>query len=196
MTTLDTSPARPRHRRELILEAAIDLFRERGFEAASIDDIGAAAGITGPGVYRHFTGKQAILDAAVAWGAEEILVNSERILDQRHSPTETVDLLVAALVDAVLDKPGLVTVMLRERRNLSDDGRRAWDGAVASYQDEWIPVLRELRPGLDDVDARALVWIGLGMVLAAAQYREGPDRERLGELLRTMIAGALLAPEE
>ena len=49
-------------RRELLLEAAAELFAARGFHAVGIDDIGAAAGITGPGVYRHFAGKQALLE--------------------------------------------------------------------------------------------------------------------------------------
>ncbi len=48
-------------RRKLLLEAAADLFARQGFHAVGIDDIGAAAGVSGPAVYRHFQNKDAIL---------------------------------------------------------------------------------------------------------------------------------------
>src|ERR1700742_2300084 len=61
-------------RRAAILEAASDLFRERGFRATSLDDIGAAAGVSGPAIYRYFKSKHELLavlieDAATAWRA-------------------------------------------------------------------------------------------------------------------------------
>jgi AcrR family transcriptional regulator len=47
-------------RRALILEAAGRLFGERGYEAARLDEIAAAAGVTKPIVYRHFDSKRAL----------------------------------------------------------------------------------------------------------------------------------------
>ena len=58
-----TSSTAARPRREQLLQCAADLFSARGYHAVGIDDIGAAAGISGPGVYRHFPGKQALLAA-------------------------------------------------------------------------------------------------------------------------------------
>lgn len=179
-------------RRELILRSAIELFRTHGYGATGIDEIGAAAGITGPGIYRHFASKQDILDEAVAWGSGEVLTHSTRILEERHTPEETLRLLTRSLVDDVLDQPEIVTVLLRERRHLSPKGRKAWDQALRDYQAEWIQVLRDLRPDLDTADARAAVWMALGMALAAAQYEPRLSRSRLGEMLEQMIIGALL----
>ena len=50
-------------RRERILASAISLFEENGFHGAGIDDIAAAAGVTGPAIYRHFKNKDAVLVA-------------------------------------------------------------------------------------------------------------------------------------
>ena len=50
-------------RRQDLLAASATLFAERGFAGVSIDDIGAAAGVSGPAVYRHFPSKQAVLGA-------------------------------------------------------------------------------------------------------------------------------------
>ena len=48
-------------RREEILDAAAGLFADRGYHGVSIDDIGAAVGMSGPGIYRHFASKEDIL---------------------------------------------------------------------------------------------------------------------------------------
>src|SRR6476659_8293693 len=59
-------------RREQILQAAAQLFAERGSRAVGVDDVGAAVGVTGPAIYRHFASKDAML-------AEMLLRSSERL---------------------------------------------------------------------------------------------------------------------
>ena len=53
--------------RDTVLEAAVDLFAERGFAATSINDIERAAGLSvgSGGTYRHFSSKVAMLEAAI-----------------------------------------------------------------------------------------------------------------------------------
>ncbi len=125
--TADTSPTR----RELILESAIRLFRTNGYDATGIDEIGAAAGITGPGVYRHFSSKQEILDEAVIHGISHVLQHADAILEGELPAREALDALVAGIVEDVLDRPDQVTVLLRERRHLSANGKRAWTRAAS-----------------------------------------------------------------
>ena len=48
-------------RRQALLTAAASLFAVNGFNRVSLEDLGAAAGVSGPAVYRHFPGKQAVL---------------------------------------------------------------------------------------------------------------------------------------
>src|SRR5262249_5718752 len=57
-------PAGAPSRREAVLAGATRLFRQRGYHAVSMDDIGAAVGIAGPSVYRHFASKADLLCAA------------------------------------------------------------------------------------------------------------------------------------
>ncbi|MGA2165333.1 MAG: TetR/AcrR family transcriptional regulator [Solirubrobacteraceae bacterium] len=51
---------RPADRRALIEDAAARLFAERGYAAARLDDIAAAANVTKPMLYRHFASKRAL----------------------------------------------------------------------------------------------------------------------------------------
>jgi AcrR family transcriptional regulator len=65
-------------RRDQILSRAADLFAARGFHGASVHDVGAACGISGPALYRHFSSKDAML-------AEMLVSISERLLAEGRS---------------------------------------------------------------------------------------------------------------
>src|SRR3954463_3542383 len=68
-------------RREQILAAAAELFARHGFHGVGIDDIGAAVGISGPALYRHFRSKDAML-------GEMLTAISEVLLDGGQSRAE------------------------------------------------------------------------------------------------------------
>lgn len=181
------------NRRELILDAAILLFREHGFDATGIDEIGAAAGVTGPAVYRHFESKQHILDEAVRLAATEVLDAEQRILEQARPDEETIDLLIADIVEQVLDSPSLIAGLLRERANLSAEGIRNWNRWVRAYLQAWVGPLPALRPKLSDRVARTSVFAAMGMVTTIAQSDDRLDRAVLAPRLRGMLHAAILA---
>ena len=52
-----------RKTRELILQMALKLFSQKGFEAVSVRDIAAELELTAPALYVHFKSKQDILEA-------------------------------------------------------------------------------------------------------------------------------------
>src|ERR1700712_4146352 len=60
-------------RRQRLLRAAARLFAERGFHGVSIEDLGGAAGIRGPAVYRHFPNKEAVLESLLVEVSERLL---------------------------------------------------------------------------------------------------------------------------
>lgn len=60
-------------RRAALLAAAARLFAERGFDGVTLGDIGEAAGVSGPAVYRHVSGKQALLGAILVDVSERLL---------------------------------------------------------------------------------------------------------------------------
>jgi AcrR family transcriptional regulator len=75
-------------RRALIVEAAGRLFGEHGYDAARLDDIAAAAGVTKPILYRHFTDKQALYLALLERHRDDLptftaAIPAEGTLEQR-----------------------------------------------------------------------------------------------------------------
>ena len=71
----DAGTARERgkaDRTAALLDAATTLFAQRGFAGVSLEQLGAAVGVSGPAVYRHFANKQAVLAAVRPWGVREL----------------------------------------------------------------------------------------------------------------------------
>ena len=70
-------------RRLQLLAAAERLFAERGFLAVRLEDIGAAAGVSGPAIYRHFPNKEALLVELLVGISTRLLAGAPR----RRSPS-------------------------------------------------------------------------------------------------------------
>ena len=74
------------NRRKALLTAAAALFAVEGFNRVSLEDLGAAAGVSGPAVYRHFAGKQAVLGALLLSVSQDLLDGGRRVV---ADPTAT-----------------------------------------------------------------------------------------------------------
>ncbi|MDB5067128.1 MAG: TetR/AcrR family transcriptional regulator [Chloroflexi bacterium] len=180
-------------RPELILAAATELFRERGYHGVGVDDIGRAAGITGPAVYRHFPSKVAILTAVFDRITQRLLEGGEAQVARGRSPRGRLERLVAFHVDFVLTERALMAVYAREDDSLPGADRRRLRRRQRAYLEHWVETLVRLRPELNDEAARAAVRSVLGMLNSVAHYDTVLDREELGPLLERMAIASLLA---
>jgi AcrR family transcriptional regulator len=180
-------------RREAIMGAARDLFREQGFRATSLDEIGARAGISGPAIYRYFKSKHDLLsvlleEAVVAW--RETL---DEVLGEGTPPLATLERLIEAAVALELRNGSLRAVPPEEFRLLGDEVRSRLARLDRITMAEWVHLVCEVRPGLTDEEARAAVVIVEGMLRSVASMRTSMDPERLAEVLKAMTLGGLLA---
>lgn len=180
------------HRRDQILAAAIDLFRLRGFHAVGIDEIGGAAGISGPGVYRHFTNKQALLVAIFDRVADDLVHQAQRIENEVPDPLEALRTFVAHQVDFALSDRSLIAVYMQEERSLDAVDRRRIRKRQRLYLEHWIQALRRVRPALDAAEALAVVHATIHVVSSVAYYEPTLERERLRQLLIGLAERVLL----
>ena len=183
-------------RREQLLEAAAALFAARGYAAVGIDDIGAAAGISGPGVYRHFPSKQALLAALCDRALDRMLAGAQGISAASGDARASLEALVELHVAFAVDERALIGVWGRELPALSDELRRSLRRRMRAYEQPWQEVLACLRPDLAPAEVAVVTGATLAMLNAAALTTTGVPRERLAGLLRTMALAALLAPRE
>src|SRR3954470_16217775 len=108
-------------RREQILRAAAQLFAERGSRSVGVDDVGAAVGVTGPAIYRHFASKDAMLAEMLLRISEHLLEGGrERVAGAGDDPLAQLRALIGFHVDFALDNPALITVQDRDLGSLTD----------------------------------------------------------------------------
>lgn len=180
-------------RREQLLEAAASLFAERGFHGVGIDDIGAAAGISGPGVYRHFASKQALLEALCDRAMTRMLEGAQGISAAHDDPQALLEALVDLHVLFAVDERALIGVWVREMRALSDDVRRSLRRRMREYEQPWQSVLQRLRDDLDPAEVAVVTGSTIAMLNSTAFAPSAVPPDRLARLLRRMALDALLA---
>ncbi|MHA7269978.1 TetR/AcrR family transcriptional regulator [Arthrobacter sp. HLT1-20] len=134
------------NRRSVLLKSAAALFAQRGFSGVSIEDLGAAAGVSGPAVYRHFSGKQALLGALLIGVSEDLLAGGRAVLAATPSVEASLRALVAFHVDFALSQPDVIRVQDRDLDSLSDADRAAVRSLQRAYVELWVHVLGQLFP--------------------------------------------------
>src|SRR3954454_12336962 len=120
--TVDEDRGRRRSRRAEILEIAVGLFAARGYHGVSMDDIGAAAGVTGPALYHHFAGKEAMLSAALYPVSENLLSGGRaRVAELGDDPAAALTALVDFHVDFALANPAVIALHLHELDRMPEE---------------------------------------------------------------------------
>lgn len=183
---------RRRSRREEILEIAVGLFATRGYHGVSMDDIGAAAGVTGPALYHHFAGKEAMLAAALIPVSEQLLAGGKaRTAEASDDPATALATLVDFHVEFALANPAVIALHLHELDRLPEEPRRQIRRLQRLYVEEWVNTLTELRSELDAGEARVLAHAAFGLMNSTPFLGGEVDRVRRAELLRAATLSAL-----
>lgn len=180
-------------RRDKILEAAAELLARRGYHAVSLADIGAAAGIVGSGIYRHFGSKSAILDALLDQAMDRLSGTAARVLASGASDEQVLSALVADQVGWAVDDWRLVQLWQRETHTLPEADRRRLRRRQRHYVEEWVHALAGVRPGITDAEARARVHAAIGAIHSVASYNSGLPRDELVSLLAGVARACLAA---
>ncbi|EYT78131.1 TetR family transcriptional regulator [Streptomyces sp. Tu 6176] len=183
-------------RREQILREAARLFAERGFHGVGVDEIGAAVGISGPGLYRHFPGKDAMLAELLVGISGRLLTGAKRRLaeaDGTAGPEAVLDSLIEGHIDFALDDRSLITLHDRELDRLRDSDRKLVRQLQRQYVELWVEVVRRVHPALAEPVARSAVHSVFGLLNSTPHLgRRGtlPGRGPMGALLHRMARGA------
>jgi AcrR family transcriptional regulator len=107
-----TDKPTPEARRQAILEAAIGVFAQHGFDAATTDDIARAAGLSKGGLYWHFKSKDDILAAILMQLFDQELSVLQRLVAAEGAVAPRLRQLVAQGIADVLQLARLLPVML------------------------------------------------------------------------------------
>jgi AcrR family transcriptional regulator len=181
-------------RREQILQAAAQLFAERGSRAVGVDDVGAAVGVTGPAIYRHFASKDAMLAEMLLRISEHLLAGgSERIADAGDDAAAQLRALIAFHVDFALDNPALITVQDRDLGSLTETDAAQVRRLQRRYVEVWVTVLARLHPEADAATSRARAHAVFGLINSTPHSAGRLGRPAMARLLADMAWAAATA---
>ncbi|ODM76743.1 TetR/AcrR family transcriptional regulator [Bradyrhizobium elkanii] len=108
------------YKRELILEAAAKLFYEKGFQKTTIDDIGAALGVTKPFIYTYFDNKYAILEQLFDQSYGDLYVDLTQLLgNKKGAARDRLQQFVTLYVAKNIEYQKFSAIMLEEEKSLS-----------------------------------------------------------------------------
>ncbi|MFF2143864.1 TetR/AcrR family transcriptional regulator [Kitasatospora sp. NPDC058190] len=175
--------ARPRARREELLAAAVRLFHQRGFDNVSTDQLGAAVGISGPSVYRHFDSKAQLLAASLVGSRERLRHEVDGAIAAAAGPEAALAAGLRAYVDFALRNGDYLGAMLSETERLAPPDRRAAVDFRRDFLRTWVELLRQVRPTVDAVDARIQVHALFALVNDGVRNRPHSTRPDLGDCL-------------
>ena len=151
-------------RQETLLATGAHLFRAQGYPAVSTAEIGKGAGIAGPGLYRTFSSKQAILDALIRRLDEWWSLETIRALRADAGPAECLRELVEGRVRVSLDDPDLVSVSVTELSHASSEVRDGYTRNENDREGVWIDVVRKLVPQTTLPEGRLLVAAAISFI--------------------------------
>lgn len=177
-------------RREQILDTAAELFAARGFHGVSVADLGAACGISGPALYKHFASKDAVLAEMLVSTSRWLLDGGRACVAAAGSPAAALEALVGHHVGFALGHRALIVVQDRDWSSLPDEAREEVRATQRAYVEVWAGQLRLLSPDLSLAEARSMAHATFGLINSTPRSGKLPDA-RMREVLRAMALGAL-----
>ena len=184
-------------RQAAILHEAARLFAERGFSGVSLEELGAAVGVSGPAVYRHFANKQALLGAILVRVSERLLSGGREVIAAHDSPAGRLAGLIRFHVDFALTDADVIRVQDRDLASLSDEDRHTVRRLQREYVELWMAVLSELHPARSEADLRVRAHACFGLINSTPhsvrKVRAAPADSTVRGILESMASSALTA---
>jgi AcrR family transcriptional regulator len=165
-------------RRLQLLSAAERLIADRGFLAVRLEDIGAAAGVSGPAIYRHFPNKESLLVELLVGISTRLLAGARDARARNADTAAALDDLIDFHLDFALGEPDLIRIQDRDLAHLPEAAEKQVRKAQRQYVEVWVGVLRELDPKLAEADARLTAHAVFGLLNSTPHSMKSSDNSR------------------
>ncbi|HEX5497495.1 MAG TPA: TetR/AcrR family transcriptional regulator [Mycobacteriales bacterium] len=174
--TVESAARRDRHTPDSLLDVAVRVFTERGYDGTSMEHLAQASGITKSSIYHHVRGKEELLRLAVGRALEALFA----VLDEPGAATgraiDRLEYVVRRETEVLTAELPYVTLLLRVRGNTDTEiwalaRRREFDHRVADL------VAQAMAEGdlRGDVDSRLATRLLFGMVNSIIEWWKPRD---------------------
>ncbi|BDZ66048.1 TetR/AcrR family transcriptional regulator [Agromyces mangrovi Wang et al. 2018] len=174
-------------RRDALLEAAAHLFAERGYAGVTLEDLGAAVGVRGPAVYRHFPGKAAVLAAVLRDASAGLLDGGRATVTHAADEATALHDLISFHVDFALANADVIRVQDRELASLPDADAHEVRRLQREYVELWVGVLARLRPDRAEPELRIRAHAAFGLVNSTPHSARAHGRRPADDVVRRIL---------
>jgi AcrR family transcriptional regulator len=200
--TASGAPARrgrPGHSLETLLDVAVEVFNERGYDATSMEELAARLGVTKSAIYHHVPGKVELLRLALDRALDALLAVTEEPGATAGPAIDRLEHVVRGSVRVLATELPFVTLLLRVRGNSPVEQealrrRRAFDqlvtGLVRAAEEEG-----DVRPDVDPAVTSRLLFGTVNSLTEWYRPDRGLDGDALADaLVTTLFDGLRTAP--
>ncbi|GAB3002796.1 TetR/AcrR family transcriptional regulator [Amycolatopsis acidiphila] len=166
-----------------ILDTAAAVFYEKGFHGVGVDELGKRAGLSGPALYRHFSGKDEILAALFNEALDELLSATAPVHEDAAKDLER---LIRHHVGFAVGHRHLVNIYQREDRSLVDPWKRQFDRRRRQYIARWEAAVTRCFPDTRQDEIAAGTQACLGVIFSIAYW---PAKLAQTPALADLVAG-------
>ncbi len=186
---------------ERILEVAMKVFRERGYHAASMQEIADAVGMQKGSLYYYISGKQELLFMILERAIDTIAARIESIYNSDLTPREKLRQAILTHVEVVSQRLEMLTILLRERHALTRSQQAAIDEKSNNYERLFQRILSEgIRAGeFRGMDVKMVSFGILGMCNWLYQWYSPEGRlsaRQIGEVFSDLVFDGVLVKGE
>jgi AcrR family transcriptional regulator len=185
---------RPGYDLEAVLRVAVEVFNERGYDGASMEDLSKRLGIAKSGIYHHVAGKEELLRMALDRALDGLWEAAEGAQSLDAPAIVRLERLVRDAVGVLDERLPYVTLLLRVRGNTETERaalerRRAFDALVASLVEE------AERDGdiRADIDPKLIARLLFGTVNSLVEWYRPTSPGPSGSVNATSLADAVCA---
>lgn len=175
-------------KREQLLTEAIRIFGRQGYHEASIEEIGAAAGINASSVYRYFASKADLLAAAFHRTGERVAIGNNEALAEATSRADAAVRIADRFARMTFVMPEILPVYFAEFSNLPASEQHRLRSIQRQNVLEWANLLDG-----DQVEARFRVHAAIAQVIDVGRWMHFDARNenlaRVGALMRAVLLG-------
>jgi len=148
-----------------ILKAAAQIFRQKGYHAASMQDIADAVQLQKASLYHHIDSKQDILLAILDMALDLLIDDLQQVVASDYSPEEKIKRAMSGYIERLTEDGDLAAVLLLEYRSLEPELRAQHIQRRDRYENLWRGLIRDgvsakvFRPVDEDIATFALLGV-------------------------------------
>jgi AcrR family transcriptional regulator len=189
--TLPSGEQRPVYNLDRLLEVAVQVFTERGYDATSFTHLAQASGLSKSSIFHHIDSKEQLLRLALERALDPLMASAHEPEASQGPAIDRLTYLIRRNIEILADRLPYVTLLLDVHGNTETerwalDQRRAYDTFVSDVVEEAI----EQGDVRADIDARTTARLLFGMINSVREWYR-PDRHMrpatLAEQVGTLI---------